>query len=320
MKRMIFGVLVLLLTVGSSAGAQTDEERRELRQRLQELRREVRELERQLGERNFLRIGEPLVLSMFGNRGRLGVVVNTSEEPETDSIGAVLQAVTPDGPAAEAKLEAGDIIVSMNGERLTETRRRQSPGDRLVELARDLEEGDTVRVQYQRDGERRTATIVAGHVPGFAYAFARPNELRYQFEVQPFADDMIERTRGLVERLRVRSLGDAGGVWEIAIAGTRWADIELATLNDELGEYFGVTEGLLVVRAPREDLLGLKSGDVILRIGGRKPSSPSHAARIMRSYDPGDELRIDIMRHKRRETVTAIVPERDRRVHREGRP
>ena len=74
------------------------------------------------------------------------------------------------------------------------------------------------------------------------------------------------------------------------------------------------------MRAPREDLLGLKSGDVILRIGGRKPSSPSHAARILRSYDPGDELRIDIMRHKRRETVTAIVPERDRRLHWEGRP
>ncbi|MCH7874086.1 MAG: PDZ domain-containing protein [Gemmatimonadetes bacterium] len=319
MKRMIFGLLVLLLTVGSSAGAQTDEERRELRQRLGELRREVRELERQLGERNFLRIGGPLVLSMFGNRGRLGVVVNTSDKPETDSIGAVLQAVTPDGPAAEAGLEAGDIVVTMNGERLTETRRRQSPGDRLVELARDLEEGDTVRVQYQRDGERRTATIVAQHVPGFAYRLGEPERIALVRSTL-FAQDTMERTRGLVERLRLRGWDDAGRAWGIAIAGTRWADIELATLNDELGEYFGVTEGLLVVRAPREDLLGLKSGDVILRIGGRKPSSPSHAARILRSYDPGDELRIDIMRHKRRETVTAIVPERDRRLHWEGRP
>ena len=189
----------------------------------------------------------------------------------------------------------------------------------LVELARDLEEGDTVRVQYQRDGERRTATIVAEHVPGFAYRLGEPERIALVRSTL-FAQDTMERTRGLVERLRLRGWDDAGRAWGIAIAGTRWADIELATLNDELGEYFGVTEGLLVVRAPREDLLGLKSGDVILRTGGRKPSSPSHAARILRSYDPGDELRIDIMRHKRRETVTAIVPERDRRLHWEGRP
>jgi serine protease Do len=90
-----------------------------------------------------------------------------------------------------------------------------------------------------------------------------------------------------------------------------WLDAELVTLNPELGEYFGTTKGILVVRAPREGTLGLRSGDVILSIGGREPSSPSHALRILRSYEAGERVNIEVMREKRRQTVTATVPERD---------
>jgi serine protease Do len=90
-----------------------------------------------------------------------------------------------------------------------------------------------------------------------------------------------------------------------------WLDMELVTLNEELGSYFGTTQGVLVVRAPEETSLNLRSGDVILDIDGREPSSPSHALRIMRSYEPGETMRIEVMRDKRRQTITATVPERD---------
>jgi S1-C subfamily serine protease len=100
-------------------------------------------------------------------------------------------------------------------------------------------------------------------------------------------------------------------VWSIR-EGARWSDMELTTLDANLGGYFGTTEGLLVVRAPGDSLLGLRSGDVILRIGGRVPSSPSHAVRILSSYEAGDEIRIEVMRNKRQMEVKAIVPERER--------
>lgn len=67
-----------------------------------------------------------------------------------------------------------------------------------------------------------------------------------------------------------------------------------------------------MVRAPKDGLLGLKSGDVIRRIGGRVPTSPSHATRIFRSYEPGDEIRIEIMRNKSPQEVKAIAPEGER--------
>src|SRR5439155_6359849 len=70
--------------------------------------------------------------------------------------------------------------------------------------------------------------------------------------------------------------------------GMPWGDLELVSLNPDLGEYFGTKEGVLVVKAPADSSLPLKSGDVILKIGDRTPSSPSHAMRILRSYEAGE--------------------------------
>jgi len=38
--------------------------------------------------------------------------------------------------------------------------------------------------------------------------------------------------------------------------------------------------------------------------------SPTHAMRILRSYEPAERLSIEIMRHGRRETVEGSAPER----------
>jgi S1-C subfamily serine protease len=89
----------------------------------------------------------------------------------------------------------------------------------------------------------------------------------------------------------------------------RWSSIELTTLDAGLGSYFGTTEGVLVVRAPADSLLGLRSGDVIQRIGGRVPTSPSHALRILRSYEPGDRVELDVMRERRAQRLNAVVPQ-----------
>ncbi|MDH4348405.1 MAG: PDZ domain-containing protein, partial [Gemmatimonadota bacterium] len=55
------------------------------------------------------------VLTM--RRARLGVSVNLQAE-ESDSIGALIQSVTPNSPAARAGLQSGDIITRFNGKPL----------------------------------------------------------------------------------------------------------------------------------------------------------------------------------------------------------
>ena len=86
--------------------------------------------------------------------------------------------------------------------------------------------------------------------------------------------------------------------------------MELVDLTPDLGKYFGTDEGVLVVRAPKDEALQLKDGDVILNIDNREPESPEHALRILRSYSQGETLEIQVMRQKRRRTLDITVPDR----------
>src|SRR5204862_452131 len=68
------------------------------------------------------------------------------------------------------------------------------------------------------------------------------------------------------------------------------------------------------------DKAGLKGGDVITSIGGRKPANPSHAMRILRSYETGETVSIEILRKQKRMSLTWKVPAREDRffrMHRE---
>src|SRR2546427_7750439 len=98
--------------------------------------------------------------SYSDNRGRIGVVVRTDASPETDKLGAKLEAVTPGGPAEKAGLKAGDIITKFNGTGLAgvkpEDEDESGPGQKLIELARKLAPGDTVQIEYRRGGATKT--------------------------------------------------------------------------------------------------------------------------------------------------------------------
>jgi S1-C subfamily serine protease len=314
---MIVGLVALLAITGGATAQEkqmTEEQRREVERKIDQLRQELRELERQLGRQRgamvFVQPREaPIAYALAMGRPRLGVIVKTERDPATDSIGAVLEAVTPEGPAARAGLQSGDIVVTFDGQRLATA--TGSPGERLIDLAGEMEEGDTVRIAVRRGKEAKTFSVVPKKVDDLSYAFG------YDL----MADSAMDRARRALERsmvvtprLELLHEGQGPSAWAVLV-GARWSDMELTTLDANLGGYFGTTEGLLVVRAPKDTLLGLNSGDVILRIGGRVPSSPSHAMRILRSYEPGDEVRIEIMRNKRQTEVKAIVPERDRGMH-----
>src|SRR5208283_551796 len=103
---------------------------------------------------------------VFGSRPRLGVVLKHESDPAIDPIGAVVEALTPGGPAEEAGLRVGDIITKFNGQPLAGAKKdadedESAPAARLMELARDLKEGEKDTVEYRRGNETHTATITA---------------------------------------------------------------------------------------------------------------------------------------------------------------
>jgi len=244
----------------------------------------------------------PGMLSFSGNRGRIGVLVKTDADPQNDKIGARIEAVTPGGPAEKAGLKAGDIVTRFQGTALggaaAGDNDESGPGMKLIELARALEPGDTVQVEYRRGGDTRRATIVADEVEWRRMTNMVTPDFDFQFKT-PMPDFDF----------------GPGNRFELMI-GRPWGGIELVSLNPDLGEYFGAREGVLVVRAPEDSSLALKGGDVILAIGGRKPTSPSHAMRILRSYDVGETVTIDVQRKQRRTTLTWKVPEQTQERYR----
>ncbi|HXE56532.1 MAG TPA: PDZ domain-containing protein, partial [Gemmatimonadales bacterium] len=245
-------------------------------------------------------------------RARLSVKVNLQARA-TDSIGAYIDAVTPGGPAARAGLRSGDIITRLDGRSLltggVEAGPDESlPGLRLIELAARLEPNDTVTVEFRRGAERRTASLVTGDEPFFLFGPELEWALERTHEPRGLPRDMLRR--------RVPAPGPDPAEHVLALIGPL-ADLELAPMNPGLGRYFGVDEGVLVIAVPERTRLGLRPGDVVLRVDGRKPSGPGHLLRILRSYEAGEPFRLEVMRMKRRETVTGRI-ELSRRHARPG--
>lgn len=243
------------------------------------------------------------------NRGRLGVLVNSAANADSDKIGARLEGVTPGGPAEKAGLQAGDIITKFNGTPLAglvaADEDESGPGMKLVQLAHKLEPGDTVKIEYRRGSDTKTATIVAQDVEP-TWAFAGPGAMAMpRIEVNP------EMHMGPMTGLLAP--GEKMDGFSFCF-GDSWCDLDLVSLNADLGSYFGTSDGVLVVKSSADSALPLKGGDVILAIGGRKPTSPSHAMRILRSYEAGESVSIDVMRKQKRITVSWKVPENEERT------
>ena len=74
---------------------------------------------------------------------------------EADDEGALLETVEPGGPADDAGLRPGDLVVAADGRRVT------SP-DELVVAIRDRAPGDTLIVTVERDGATEEFRIVLG--------------------------------------------------------------------------------------------------------------------------------------------------------------
>jgi hypothetical protein len=247
---------------------------------------------------------ERMMRIMMSRRARLGIKVNLQAK-ETDSLGAYVDAVTPNGPAAKAGLRSGDIITKLDGQSVLtggvrqddETRGQSLSGLRLIELAARLQPNDTVPIEFLRGKDRRTLSVVTQAEPDM---FAEGGPGRH----------FIVGMRGPGERM---GPGDFTDHFDFPtpgrefLAGGPLGDLELAPLNPDLGQYFGTNEGILVISVPKNSQLGLKGGDVVVAVDGRKPSSPYHLMRILRSYDKGESFKLDIMRNRKHETVSGKV-------------
>jgi predicted metalloprotease with PDZ domain len=196
---------------------------------------------------------------------------------ERDSAGgARVREVSPGGPAAEAGIRPGDVLLAVNGTEL----KGGEPARQVVRIMRDVKPESKVHLRVLRDGTAHEYVVTARAGPT------------------------------LVGNLNLADLPGLPDVRDALMPRRQLMDMELATLTPRLGSYFGTDKGVLVVRAPADGALKLEDGDVILAIDGREPTSGSHATRILSSYQPGEKIALRILRQHKTLEVQATLPER----------
>ena len=257
---------------------------REAEERLAEAARKIAEL----STKNLPTIIDIERRLHLDGRAVLGITI-ASDNGDGPVEGVTVRGVSPGGAAADAGLQSGDIITAVNGESLTADDNEQANSN-LIEFMSGVVEGDILDVEYLRNGKQDTVEVHPKEMSALAYAFG-PGRSGLSVKVAPDLPDIDFSSFSWVSD------------------GSGWGHMEMVSLTDRLGKYFGTDKGLLVVRAPDDETLKLEDGDVIQSIDGREPKSVSHAMRILGSYQSGEELELQIMRDKRRQTLKIEMPD-----------
>lgn len=251
---------------------------------------------------------------------RLGIYVDNSRPQDSDKYGALVSAVTPGGPADKAGIRSGDIITKVDGKSLAATAADKSgnekvslPGMRLIETVSKLEAGKPVEVEYRRGNTPHTVKVTPVEEEEISVTALAPNMLMRVDSARGMRSSVYtNRTPLALERqaegMNIFNTAPGGNFAYAFSVGGPLSNLEMVSLNEKLGAYFGTSEGVLVVNVGEKDAFGLMPGDVISSVDGRKVNTSSQLMRILRTYDKGEEFKIQIMRQKKAETLTGKLP------------
>jgi serine protease Do len=173
--------------------------------------------------------------------------------------GAVVSTVRPNGPAAKAGVEPGDVIIEVNGKPIPSR-------DELVQTIMALAPGTTVPITVMRDKKRTTLNVTIGEIDleresGRQASADRPTE---------DATEGFGMTLGNLTADRARRLDLEAGV-----TGAVVLDLDAAGP---------------AARA------GLRQGDVITRVNRTPVSSTADASRLLQQVQSGATAGIHLLR------------------------
>jgi membrane-associated protease RseP (regulator of RpoE activity) len=222
--------------------------------------------------------GSTLIAGKDSGRGYLGVMVeNLSKEDQQElglTHGVRVTKVIKDQAAEKAGIKKGDIIRYFNDEKI----RRPS---NLVDAVREVKPETQVKVKLVRDGKNKELTVTLG-------------KLKSDFQWFGIGGDK-----------NVFFISGKGG----------YLGVQLHEMDKDLAGYFGLKkdEGALILKVEEDspaEKAGLKSGDVIVQVDKEKIEEPADVSEILRDMEEGDEVQIQVIRRKKKETVKAELDER----------
>jgi S1-C subfamily serine protease len=243
------------------------------------------------------------VVRNMGGGGHLGVTLEDREEP-----GAVVKDVQPDTPAARAGLQAGDVIVRYQGQRVEGAAAlarmvRETPAGRRVEidvsrngsvqkLSATLEKGDGMHrwAEGIRDGALENLDIEPPEMP----SMPDMPDMSALPPVPPIPP--LPRDGEDVHAFR-RLLRETGGARKLGI--------EYQEISGQLARYFKLGDderGVLVSEVDDDGpaaKAGLRAGDVVLKFNGSAVTDSRTFRDQVRKAETGSEATLTVSREGR---------------------
>lgn len=239
--------------------------------------------------------------------GMIGLVLDRDPEHH----GLKVEALTPGGPAEQAGVRVGDVIVSIDGKPVQEDIR---PLDALA----GIKAGTRVKLGLLRDGKRHEVTVKAEHrkVPGWtslmiAHASSSGN---LPAQLDALSSNINQWLSGPEGKQWQKAMHDWAGKLAANDANavyrqlTPWWGLNLASLGPDLGSYFGTQRGALVLSTQSRLYPGLKAGDVITAVDGKRVEQPEDVMRALRGQAAGKVAHLTVRRHGKSLKVDVKAP------------
>ncbi|MGA1995222.1 MAG: trypsin-like peptidase domain-containing protein [Bryobacteraceae bacterium] len=218
------------------------------------------------------------------HRGEIGVVAQTVT-PDlaaglglTRDWGVVLSDVTPDGPASQAGLEVGDLVLAVDGRSMQNARQLE-----MGLFRRRL--GQKVNLEVERGDEKLTYPVTVAERDDDPQRFA----------------DMVDPIRNMVRRL---------GILGIDI------DANVSDMFPELRKKYGVVVAARTGEAAYIGD-SLEPGDVIYALNKEPVTSVEALKQVLNSLKPADPVVLQVQRDNKLRYVTlslGIMPEPEPRL------
>jgi serine protease Do len=213
-------------------------------------------------------------------RGWLGVYVQEINHALKEAMdlkseeGVLVRDVVEDSPAEKAGIEREDVILAFGGKKVLDT-------EQLIQMVKKNSPGDEVEMLIVRDGKEKTVSTIIGESP--------ENELR-EIEIKKSISP-----EGKLPKIKPEIYKFS------AFSGVR-IGVKVEDLTEQLGEYFGVKggEGALVTEVDEDGpayKAGLKAGDVIMEVDGKKIEDTEDLIGVISDQEEGDKVEIKVVRN-----------------------
>lgn len=212
--------------------------------------------------------------------------------------GVAVDKVLKDSPAEKAGLQNGDVIVGFDGESVTSVRK-------LTRLIGEVAPDHKVSITVLRNGSERNVEVTLGKRD---MNFDASGYFGGEFPSGNFPTLPPMMTIPRVPSMPLPPIGNDGGVFVWRSGATRQLGVIVTNLNKQLGDYFGVADGKgLLINDVRTDSpaakAGLKAGDVIVEIDGKKVENNADLIKVVNEKKEGS-VSVTVIRDKNRQVFT----------------